>query len=383
MFITYLLYLLLGIFFGCITGLIPGIHINLVCSILLFFNLNHYFAITIISMSITHTFLDTIPSAFLGIPSDVILNALPLHRETLNGNAFKGIYYTLIGSLFTTICSFCLIPISYLLLKHTYDYIKLSFPYVLFIIMIYLFFKNKPLKSKITFIFAFLIGYISLIQLSLKNPLFHLLSGFFALACLDFKKSTIPKQIIEYPPIKLKYFVVSLFSSFGGFLTSIAPGIGSAFAILIISIFKKFKEESFLVLTGGINTANFYFSLIMFYLFDKSRNGSISAISNFITPNFESFLLFILLSLLSGIIAFKIGIFFAKKFTLIIPKLNIKIINFILISIIIFISFCFDGIIGLLILLSSTLVGIYSLKNNVSRKINLVSLIGPTLINLI
>lgn len=383
MFLSYLFYLIIGILFGCITGLIPGIHINLICSILLFFNLNPLFSITIISMSITHSFLDTIPSAFLGIQSDVILNALPLHKLTLERNAYKGIYYTLIGSLFTTLVSFTLIPLGYFLLKYTYKYIKLSFPYILTIILIYLLIKNRDLSSILTYIFAFLIGYISLIQLNLKNPLFHLLSGFFALACLDFNKSPIPIQEINLPKIKLNYFIISIFSSIGGFLTSIAPGIGSSFAALIISFIKKFKEENYLILTGGINTANFYFSLIMFFLFNKSRNGAISAISTFITPTFSTFILFILVGLISAMIAFRIGNLFAKKFTRIIPKLNIKIINIILISIIITISFLFDGIIGLVVLSTSTTIGIYSLRNNVSRKINLVALIGPTLTNLI
>ncbi|GAI25766.1 unnamed protein product [marine sediment metagenome] len=85
MLIEILIFLILGILFGTFTGLIPGIHINLVgvflislaASFLSFLN-PIYFVVFITSMAITHTFVDFIPSIFLGCPdTDTELSILP------------------------------------------------------------------------------------------------------------------------------------------------------------------------------------------------------------------------------------------------------------------------------------------------------------------
>jgi len=71
LFLELLISIIIGILFGMLTGLIPGIHINLISLLLLSISpfLLQYFsiislAIFIIAMSVTHTFLDSIPSIF-------------------------------------------------------------------------------------------------------------------------------------------------------------------------------------------------------------------------------------------------------------------------------------------------------------------------------
>ena len=87
--ITYIiLAFFLGILAGTFTGLIPGIHINLVAIILLSFSafLLTYFSpiilvVFIVAMAITHTFIDYLPSIFLGAPDeDTVLSILPGHE---------------------------------------------------------------------------------------------------------------------------------------------------------------------------------------------------------------------------------------------------------------------------------------------------------------
>ena len=99
MFLEILLALILGIGFGIITGLIPGIHVNLIAILLI--SLSAYLlefvsvfsvAIFIFSMALTHTFLDMIPSIFLGAPNeDTALAVLPGHRMLLDGIGYEAI----------------------------------------------------------------------------------------------------------------------------------------------------------------------------------------------------------------------------------------------------------------------------------------------------
>ena len=99
MFFQILLATLIGIFLGTITGLIPGIHINLISIMILSLSplLANYFSllyltVAIISMAITHTFLDFIPSIFLGCPdTDTELSVLPGHELLKKGQGYEAI----------------------------------------------------------------------------------------------------------------------------------------------------------------------------------------------------------------------------------------------------------------------------------------------------
>ena len=91
MLLSFIIALALGIIAGTITGLTPGIHINLVAVILVSASLilpisPIILVVFIVAMSITHTFLDFIPSIFLGAPDDdTVLSVLPGHKVTSSG----------------------------------------------------------------------------------------------------------------------------------------------------------------------------------------------------------------------------------------------------------------------------------------------------------
>ena len=91
MIIEVFISIIIGTLLGVITGLIPGIHINLIAVLALtsFPILSNYFStisiiIVLISMAVAHTFLDFIPSVYLGAPNpDTALSILPAHRLLL------------------------------------------------------------------------------------------------------------------------------------------------------------------------------------------------------------------------------------------------------------------------------------------------------------
>ena len=62
-------------------------------------------------MGITHTFLDFIPSIFLGVPeAETALSILPGHKMVLKGYAFEAIKFTTIGSFLSVIVTLFLFP---------------------------------------------------------------------------------------------------------------------------------------------------------------------------------------------------------------------------------------------------------------------------------
>ena len=134
MLIEILFFLVLGIIAGTITGLIPGIHINLIGAFLIALSTTILFSIPpiflvvfISSMAITHTFLDFIPSIFLGCPdTDTELSILPGHELLKKGQGYQAIMLTAYGSLAAIIILIAISLPSITIISYTYDIITWS-----------------------------------------------------------------------------------------------------------------------------------------------------------------------------------------------------------------------------------------------------------------
>ena len=192
MFIEIILSLLIGICFGIITGIIPGIHINLISAILLGISSSLIYtsplnlSVFIISMSVTHTFIDAIPSIFLGAPdSSQALGVLPGHRYLLKGKGLRAVKLTAIGSYGAIIVSIILFPIFILFVKYLYPYLEIYVKYFIVIVIIFMILKDKKkLWSIIIFIISGVLGIIVLSSNTIQNPLFPMLSGMFGISTL-------------------------------------------------------------------------------------------------------------------------------------------------------------------------------------------------------
>lgn len=376
MFLEILLALLLGTFTGIITGLTPGIHVNLVSVLIVSFSallLNItspiVLAVFIISLAITHTFLDALPSIYLGAPdAGQELNVLPGHRLLLRGEGHNAIVYTVIGSLGCIILGTIMFPVIIISMDWIYPYIKGIMGYILVLIMLYMVTKEKKkwLKSLTVFTLSGCLGLIVLTGIpNLNQPLFPLLSGLFGFSILLvslLQKSTIPKQDLTKPlTISNKNVVKSVSAASGmGFIAAFLPGFGSSQAAIVATqAVGDIGDEGFLSLVGGINTANMLISIGTIYALDKARNGAIVAVKELIGKvGMQEMLLFLGVALTVGGIAAILTLSLSKVFARLIVKVNY---NHIIWGIIIFITLLtiyFDGMIGLSILITATAIGL-------------------------
>ena len=199
---------LLGIVFGIFTGLIPGVHVNLIVTLLFgasayFLNLVNIVALSsfIVSMSLVHTFLNAIPAIYLGAPEDEgdALNVLPGHRMLLQGRGYEALMLTLTGSTLALIIGVLISPLIIMTLPIFYETIEKYIGYILIILVIFLVFREKQKYwSFFVFILAGVYG-LTVLNLDIRNPLFPMLSSLFGTAGLliSFKdKIKIPKQEI-------------------------------------------------------------------------------------------------------------------------------------------------------------------------------------------
>src|SRR3989344_3447012 len=289
--------ILIGIAVWIFTGLAPGIHVNLVAAlmisisgILLTFTTPFMLAIFIVGVGLTHTFLDAIPSIFLGAPdSDHALSVLPGHRMLLNGHGFEAVKLTVIGSLFSALVCILSIPVILPFLSKIYLMIEPFMGYILIIAVTYIALIEKgfykKLVSIILLIMSGLLGLIIFDIPTLNQPLLAMLSGLFGTSTLIISlndKNSIPKQKFdESEPLDKKETSKTIAAAlFSGSLTGIFPGLGAAHAAIIgMQVVGQISVRGFLMLIGGINTVNFIFSVATFYTIQKARNGAIVAIS--------------------------------------------------------------------------------------------------------
>ncbi len=390
MFYEVLLGTLIGTCLGTITGLVPGIHVNLVSTAIVtniaivstLISANMALAI-IISLAVTHTFLDTIPSIFLGAPdSSTALSVLPGHRLLNEGKGYEAVKLTIIGSLSGLLISTAIFPLTTIIIEKIYPFFQNNIASLLSIISLFIILRGKSkMRSTIVFLSAGILGLITLNSRT-ENSLFPLLSGFFGISTLLLAtQNKIPKQEFnEETNVNKKESIISaILGTASGFLAAMLPGLGSSTAATIASLLKKETEpRSFLVMIGAISTVNFFLSIATLITINKARNGAILAITQTIAePNM---LLMICSALISGGISVIIAKPIIKKFLIIIQKINYaKLVRTIILFLIIT-TFLLSGLEGLYILLFATAIGIYANKKEVPRNTMMSCIILPVII---
>ncbi|MDI6707509.1 MAG: tripartite tricarboxylate transporter permease [Candidatus Thermoplasmatota archaeon] len=96
----------LGALLGCLSGLVPGLHVNNLALILVSLSPSLLFllpnpllvCLIIVTISIAHTFVNLIPGTFLGAPDENALGILPAHKLLLEGNGYSAVFISSVGS---------------------------------------------------------------------------------------------------------------------------------------------------------------------------------------------------------------------------------------------------------------------------------------------
>jgi putative membrane protein len=222
---------------------------------------------------------------------------------------------------------------------------------------------------------------------NLQNSLFPLLSGLYGISTLIYslsEDSHVPKQkdqkAMDFEP--KKSFLLMLFGNIGAFLTSTFPGLSSSIAAMFVSqVYKNIGDSGFLILVGGIGTSSFVLSLATLLAIEKARNGAILVVLS-IFP--KSGAVEIALMLAGGLIAASISVFLCLKigklFSVLIIKMPYKTVVIGIIVFIIVMGYFLCGWIGLLVLLSSTAIGMVPAVVKVKRSQGMGCLILPVIL---
>jgi putative membrane protein len=396
--IDIFLAILIGMLFGTLTGLIPGLHTNTVALIVASMSalLLSWFsplavASFLVAMVVVHSFMDFIPSIFLGAPEDATaLGVLPGHLLLLKGRGYRALKLTIIGGIGTFLISLVIIPFVFLWLEKSYAIIsQLIAPILIAFSTLFILQENKLKKiiwATIIFLLAGTLGLLTLNYVSLKQPLFPLLSGLFGTSTLIISllnKQKIPAQKTDD---KIAWLTKSRLSDYAkaalsSLFVSILPAVGAAQAAVISRAFTKYKNrEEFLVVIGGINTAVALFTLTTLFLIGKTRTGVMAVLANIIELNLHQYLFLLAVCF----VAMAFGVFFSLrigKWTAEnITRINYRKLSLGIITFLSILAIWFSGLLGLYILITATAIGMLAPLANVKRIHLMACLVIPVVL---
>lgn len=394
MFLEILVATLAGIFFGIITGLLPGVHINLVALLLLSiapFLLRHVqpiaIAAFIVAMAVTHTFLDFVPSVFLGAPdSETVAAILPGHRLLLQGKAFDAVKLTVMGSLLSLLLSVLLLPVLFPVIRFLEPALKDRIGILLLGFMLYLIFKDKQRWwNLLIFTLSGVLGMV-IFSLPLKDPLFPLLSGLFGISTLliSLRDTTvIPPQSCEEGVTVSRSVIAKAVAcgTIAGSMTSFFPGLGPAQGAVLVSGFvRKLGDIGYMIMVGGLGTVNFVISLVCLAVLEKARNGAVLTILDVMAVKPAGIAMLAMVSLVAGGASTWLSLAVTRVFGRLFSSVNYRTV---VLSVILFVATLvaiFSDWLGIVVLLVSTSVGLVAGLSGSARNHAMGCLILPVIL---
>lgn len=416
--VLILVFCVLGVFVGIVTGLLPGLHVNNIalilltlsgsivalCSPLFAYGISEQFIFLlicgfIIAVSVSHTFHDAIPTTFFGAPEeDTALSVLPAHSLLLEGEGYKAVALSAMGSYGAiVVCIFLLYLIRFVIGAPLFLYPTLQeiMVWVLIAISILMlatetakievFGTKGKIPSILGILFAMFVFFFSgifgivILDIPLDSPigfdapvLFPALAGLFGTPTLLnslMEKPVIPEQKIE--KLKLdkserKSSILSVVTgSLAGILVSIIPGITSSTGtILAMNAREGSDNEQTIVTLSAVNTASAFSVIVVLFIILRPRSGAALAINELIAveewtslmvPTSLIYLLMFLI--LGGALSYFLTLKVGKIFAKRFAKLPYFLLIKITIASIAFLVFLFTGVMGILILIVATSIG--------------------------
>jgi len=277
----------------------------------------------LISMSISHSLIDFIPTMFLGVPDEATaLSVLPGHYFMFQGRGKEAIRLVTVGGFGSLMVTVMLLPFFIMLLPGFYSLIKPYIAFILTIVSIYMILRlNKGIYeifwSSIIFIFSGIMGWATLNSTVSPNVLLlTMFTGFYGVSTLLFslsQNSHLPPQDLDHN-LKIDGSIIRgiLAGGIAGTILGFLPGMGPAQGSILAQEISGGKDmgenrEGFLVAMGGVNVSDALFSLITIYLIGNPRSGVAVFIDKLI-QNFD--LQHLLMFVFVSVTAVSISVFF-------------------------------------------------------------------------
>ena len=385
--LSLLLGTLAGVILGTISGLIPGLHTNTFAAVIsaasvplaMVFGAEGICCL-LVSCMIVHTFLDAVPSTFIGVPdADTVLSVLPAHRLYLSGKGEEAVRLSALGSLWGFVYAMPLFAAFYFVLPMFQNEIDWAIGLVILTAAgLLIVFSKTPFWALMMFLASGLLGvfsmrfsYFSFGVFGAGEVLLPLLTGLFGIPVLLHALRANPAYAEQsFSGIfvsKKETAVNTIKGTFAGAIVGWLPGFSSGTANALLAFHRsgdyELNPRGYLLSTSAANTANAVLGLAALYAVGRMRSGALAAVAEFPLPN-----IFMLLAAAgaSAAAAYMLTVLFSKTGKYI-AKVNQKMLSASVLIFLIILTAVFCGPFGLMILILSTAVGWIPAKLGIPR----------------
>ena len=405
---------IIGAAIGTFTGIVPGIHVNTATTVLL----GSYplmeevvsgfcdpsftpvlISCCIMSAATVHSFVDFVPSVFIGAPDpDDSLTVLPGHRLLSEGRGMVAVRAAAIGSAVGSVAALALsIPLQWLMLRGGSEIIDcFTFGVVTVTILVIILVSSDRL---ITAAMLLLTGFMGLAINSEIIPvigiieggtlLFPLLTGLFGLPPLldNAAGGRIPDQYDDgNDPVGPMPGIKGVAT---GILAGWFPGItATAGATLASAVTRENDPARFISMTASIGTVTSVFSLVTLSVSGSGRSGPSMAVKQVIGDSLggfcsEAFVLILLSMALATLLGYVSTIGAGKLMVRISDRISPVAMGDAVLGLIVILVLLFTGPFGLAVLVVSAAVGRIPPALGVSRVCLTGCLMLPVVLNVL
>jgi putative membrane protein len=395
--IEILLGTFIGVMLGTLSGIIPGVHSNTLAGVLLSLQVAFlsFFSPLVLAGAmfaalITHTFVDSIPSTFLGIPdADTSLAVLPAHALCLEGNGEEAVRIAALGSAWAMVIAVPLSIICFFLLPALQPYFDWWIGILLISTMGYMIVTSECpgwalalfSVSGILGIFALRYAFLSWHTLAGSSAiLMPLLTGLFGISVLlTASQGTMPEQrflgIRMEDRIIMKYSVVG---TFAGVAVGWLPGLSTASANSVLASLIGYEKNrrTYILATSAANTSNAFIGLAALFALSRMRNGVMVALSELPLPTMSELTI---VGVLAACAAYGITVGLSRSASRF-NGIDGKLLNRAVIAFIILLCIILTGPFGVVILILATALGLVPHLVNIPRVFCMGAIIAPVIL---
>jgi putative membrane protein len=370
-----LLGVVIGVVLGTISGIIPGVHANTLAGVLLGLQVMLLAVLgplalagTMFAALITHTFVDAIPSTFLGVPdADTSLAVLPAHALCLEGKGEEAVRIAALGSAGAMILAVPLSVLCYFLLPAFQPYFDWWIGILLIAAVGYLIVTSEaPGWALAVFSVSGLLGLFALKYSYLgwhaigggSAILMPLLSGLFGISVLvTASRGKVPEQHFSGIALEDRQVIrCSALGTLAGIAVGWLPGLSTASANGVLASLIGYEKErrGYILATNAANTANAFIGLAALFALSRMRNGVMAALAE-LPPQSMSALMVV--GVLAACAAFLITISLSR-YARLFNGLDSSLLNRGVIAFIVILCIILTGPFGIFILILATLTGL-------------------------
>lgn len=413
----------LGFVIGCISGLTPGLHVNNLAFLLAGVAPSFgsvppsALGVALVAASVTHTFLDIVPSVVIGVPDEsMALVALPGHRMVLDGDGREAVVLSAAGSMLAVVFAFAAaVPVASVMVR-AYPKLSAYMPHILAATVVFLVATERggeigrrgratgrsaiAVRAKAVVVLGAsgLLGYYVLThspgaeavvgEPSLLTPLFVGLFGVPILAASALENAEIPPQEGDVDGALSRRSVVvnavggGVAGSVVGWLPGVSPAVATGFvqSLLPDSETEPESMREFIVAVSGVDSSNAVFALLALYFVGFPRSGVMVALDRLeLSLDAGTVAVYLVAVAIVAVGSFALTVALGRYAFGVVRRVNYRVLSIGVVILLVGVTFVFSGFVGLPILAAATVIGLVPNYTRVRR----VNCMGALLLPLI